>query len=143
MPQTATIARICRTTDIAREPEGLRQLLEAELIGEASGDDWPEERHLLGECVLMQEERAVGFGRVIWDAHTEDAPRVIDMAFAPDYRSDFFIDSLEQELISEYAAEAEGGDMLRAFDGSLIDVTRPERQDTARAAGYGSRRART
>lgn len=138
----APIPEIRRTCDVPVEPEGLQQLLEHDQIGDQSGEDWPDERHLLGECVLLAGSRAVGFGRVVWDAHTDDLPRVTDLALAPAYRHAFFLDSLEGELIAEYADEAEGGDMLRGHDGRVIDITRLARTGTAPTAGYGSRRPR-
>ena len=136
------IPEIRRTCDVPVEPEGLSDLLTSGLIGEDSGEDWPDERHLLGECVMLEGPRAVGFGRVVWDAHTDEMPRVTDLALAPAYRSAFFIDSLEGELIAEYADEAEGGDMLRGHDGRVIDITRLGRGSGARDTAYGARRPR-
>lgn len=133
---------IRRTTEIMAEPDGLAALLDAGRIDPAGDEGWPEERHLLGECVLLDGERAVGFGRLIWDAHTDDLPRVIDLAFAPGFRAPFFVDTLEQELIAEYATEAEGGEVVRGHDGRLIDITRAAVTEGRHLAAHGQRRPR-
>lgn len=143
MPAAPNMLEILRTIEITAEPEGLGALLECDRLVPANDDEgWPEERHLLGECVLLEGSRAVGFGRVIWDAHTDDLPRVADLAFAPGFRQPFLIDTLEQELIAEYAAEAEGGDIVRSHDGRLIDITRTARSEGRHMAAHSQRRPR-
>jgi hypothetical protein len=133
---------IRRTTEITAEPDGLWALLDSARLGPASEEGWQEERHLLGECVMLEGARAVGFGRVIWDAHTDDLPQVIDLALAHDYRAPFFIDTLEQELIAEYATDAEGGEVVRGHDGRLIDITRMPAGEGRHMAAHGQRRPR-
>lgn len=142
MTTPAPIPEIRRTCDVPQEPEGLRALLEHDLISADSGEDWPDARYLLGECVLLDGPRAVGFARVIWDAHTDALPHVADLALAPAFRKPFFLDSLIGELIAEYAIEAEGGEMLRGPDGKVIDITRLARSGTALGASFRSRRPR-
>ncbi|SDI18063.1 hypothetical protein SAMN05421850_101915 [Lutimaribacter saemankumensis] len=142
MPAQANILEIRRTTEIMVEPDGLAMLLDHDRIDPAADEGWPEERLLLGECVLLDGDRAVGFGRLIWDAHTDDLPRVIDLAFAPGFRAPFFVDTLEQELIAEYATEAEGGEVVRGHDGRLIDITRAAMTEGRHMSAYGQRRPR-
>ncbi|MCM2560731.1 hypothetical protein M8756_03295 [Lutimaribacter sp. EGI FJ00015] len=142
MPAATAILEIRRTTEITVEPEGIWALLEADRLEPLLDEGWPEERHLLGECVMLEGARAVGFGRVIWDAHTDDLPRVIDLAFSPDFRQPFFIETLEQELIAEYAADAEGGEVVRGHDGRLIDITRAAAGEGRHMAALGQRRPR-
>lgn len=138
----AAMLEIRRTIEVPEEPEGLQVLMDDGRLYPQRDEDWPEERHLLGECVILDGARAVGFGRVIWDAHTDDLPRVADLALDPALRSDFFIDSLEQELIAEYAAEAEGGDVVRGHDGRLIDITGIAAGEGRHAAPRSQRRPR-
>ncbi len=142
MPAAAAMLEIRRTTEITVEPEGIWALLETDRLEPVQDEGWPEERHLLGECVMLDGARAVGFGRVIWDAHTDDLPRVIDLAFLPVFRQPFFIETLEQELIAEYATEAEGGEVVRGHDGRLIDITRAARGEGRHMAALGQRRPR-
>jgi hypothetical protein len=133
---------IRRTTEISVEPDGIWTLLDVDRMDPHGDAGWPEERHLLGECVMLEGARAVGFGRVIWDAHTDDLPRVIDLAFSPGFRQPFFIETLEQELIAEYASEAEGGEVVRGHDGRLIDITRAARTEGRHLGALGQRRPR-
>lgn len=134
---------LCRTLEVEHEPDGLSDLMERHRIYPDHAEDcWPEDRQVLGECVILQDARAVGFGRIVWDAHTEDMPKVIDVALAGHCWSDFFLDSLEQELIAEYAQEAEGGEFIQGHDGRVIDITRILGREGRQAVYAGSRRPR-
>lgn len=122
MPQPATVLEICRTNEVNVDPLVLGQLVDMNRLNQADEHEWPEERLLIGECVLMAGAYPVGFGRLIWDAHMDEVPRVIDMAVLREYRTSFLIEALESELIAEYALDAEGGNVVRGYDGHLIDV---------------------
>ncbi len=120
---------IRRTTDFQPDITALETVIDTARLREADEyEDWPDERLVMSECVVINDNRVVGFGRMIWDAHLDVAPRIFDLCLLPEHRTDFVLDTLEQELIDEYAYAAEGGDVVIDRDGQQIDISRRARE---------------
>lgn len=120
---------IRRTTDFQPDITALETVIDtARLRPSDETEDWPDERLVMSECVVLDAGRVVGFGRMIWDAHLDALPRIYDLCLLPAHRDPFVLDTLEQELIDEYAYAAEGGDMVIGRDGRHIDISHRARE---------------
>jgi hypothetical protein len=120
---------IRRTTDFQPDITALEAVIDGARLREADEiEDWPDDRLVMSECVVLNDGRVVGFGRLIWDAHLDVAPRIFDLCLLPEHRNTFVLDTLEQELIDEYAFAAEGGDIVIGREGDEIDISRRARE---------------
>lgn len=99
-------------------------------------DNWGEGRILYSECIVTDGDEIVGTGRLVWDAHRDNAlPRIQDLALLRAYRSRFMIEAMLSVLIDGYAEEAEGGCLVLAHDGSELDIS--ERVERLRHIAQG------
>ena len=120
---------IRRTTDFQPDITALEAVIDGARLREADEiEDWPDDRLVMSECVVLNDGQVVGFGRMIWDAHLDVPPRIFDLCLLPEHRNTFVLDTLEQELIDEYAFAAEGGDIVIGREGDEIDISRRARE---------------
>ncbi len=75
------------------------------------------------ECVLLDAGRVVGFGRLVWTGSADDLPRISDLAVVRAQRTPFIIQAMEEDLIDEYAQNAEGGVIVLDHMERRIDIT--------------------
>ena len=120
---------IRRTTDFQPDITALEMVIDTARLREADEtEDWPDDRLVMAECVVLSDGHVVGFGRMIWDAHLDAIPRIFDLCLLPAHRNGFVLDTLEQELIDEYAFAAEAGDVVIGRHGDEVDISRRARE---------------
>lgn len=92
---------------------------------EQTGEDWPEDRALHAEMVVidpngMGGERIVGTGMLVVDHDRADCPaRIWGMGVLPSYRTDFVVKTLEEALLHDGACGIEQ-EYIEGADGRLI-----------------------
>lgn len=83
-------------------------------------EDWPEDRQLYAEMVLVDGDRLVGTAMLVVDPEREDRPaRIWGMGLLEGYRTDFVIQTLEEALIRDAYLDA-AYPFVEATDGTLI-----------------------
>ena len=94
------------------------------------------------ECVLLDAGRVVGFGRLVWSGSADELPQVSDLALVRAHRTPFVIQTIEEDLIDEYAQNAEGGVIVLDHSRRQIDITPRLRAQMEARAGYASGRSK-
>ena len=104
---------IRRTTDFQPDITALEAVIDSARLRTADEfEDWPDDRLVMSECVVLNDGQVVGFGRMIWDAHLE------------------------------YAFAAEGGDIVIGREGDEIDISRRAREQHDESLGRSPGRLR-
>lgn len=87
---------------------------------EETDEDWPEDRELYSEMVVVDGPRLVGTAMLVVDPEREDRPaRIWGMGVLPEYRTDFVVRTLEEALINAgYLDPAYA--FIEATDGMLV-----------------------
>mgnify|MGYP003868637065 CR=1 FL=1 len=87
---------------------------------EETGEDWPEDRELYAEMVVVEGERLVGTAMLVVDPEREDRPaRIWGMGVLPEFRTDFVIRTLEEALITAGYLDP-AYPFIEATDGMLV-----------------------
>ena len=64
---------IRRTTDFQPDITALEAVIDSARLRTADEfEDWPDDRLVMSECVVLNDGQVVGFGRMIWDAHLDE-----------------------------------------------------------------------
>lgn len=85
-----------------------------------TAEDWPEDRELYAEMVVVQGERLVGTAMLVVDPEREDRPaRIWGMGILPEFRTDFVIRTLEEALIAAGYLDP-AYPFIEATDGMLV-----------------------
>ncbi|AJE48206.1 GNAT family N-acetyltransferase [Celeribacter indicus] len=83
-------------------------------------EDWPEDRQLYSEMVIVAGDRLVGTAMLVVDPEREDRPaRIWGMGIDPEIRSEFVIRTLEEALIRAACLDP-AYPFVEATDGALV-----------------------
>lgn len=83
-------------------------------------EDWPDDRQLFSEMVLLDGERLVGTAMLVIDPEREDLQvRVFGVGLLPEYRTDFIVHTLEETLIKDSQLE-DHFPFIEGADGRVI-----------------------
>ncbi|WP_417248012.1 hypothetical protein [Celeribacter sp.] len=84
------------------------------------GEDWPEDRVLHSELVIVEGDTLVATGMLVVDRDRAEGPaRIWGMGILPAYRTDFLVKSLEEALLRDGAVDIEH-DVIEGSDGRMI-----------------------
>lgn len=87
---------------------------------EQTEEEWPEDRQLYSEMVLVDGARLLGTAMLVIDPEREDTPlRIFGVGLLPDYRSPFFVSALEEALIKDSLLD-DSFPFIEGADGRLI-----------------------
>ncbi|MCA0045203.1 hypothetical protein [Celeribacter litoreus] len=87
---------------------------------EETGEDWPEDRELYAEMVIVDGDLLVASAMLVVDPEREDRPaRIWGMGVLPGYETEFLIRSLEEALIRAACLDA-AYPFVEATDGMLV-----------------------
>jgi hypothetical protein len=87
---------------------------------EHTEEEWPEDRQLFSEVVLLDDTRLVGTAMLVVDPEREDLQvRVFGVGLLPDYRSDFIVRTMEEVLIKDSELE-DHFPFIEGADGRVI-----------------------
>ncbi|NIY80226.1 MULTISPECIES: GNAT family N-acetyltransferase [unclassified Celeribacter] len=85
-----------------------------------TAEDWPEDRELYAEMVVVKGESLVGTAMLVVDPDREDRPaRIWGMGVLPEFRTDFVIRTLEEALITAGYLDP-AYPFIEATDGMLV-----------------------
>jgi hypothetical protein len=83
-------------------------------------EEWPEDRQLYSEMVVLDGSRIVGTAMLVLDPEREDIQlRVFGVGLLPEYRTDFIITALEEQLINDSYLD-DSIPFIEGADGRLI-----------------------
>ncbi|RPE71045.1 hypothetical protein EDD53_0158 [Pacificibacter maritimus] len=83
-------------------------------------EEWPEDRQLYSEMVVLDGPRVVGTAMLVLDPEREDIQlRVFGVGLLPEYRTDFIITALEEQLIKDSYLD-DSIPFIEGADGRLI-----------------------
>lgn len=87
---------------------------------EQLGEDWPEQRVLHSEMVVVSGDTLVATAMLVVDSERAEGPaRIWGMGVLPAYRTDFLVQTLEEALLRDGAVDIEH-DLIEGSDGRLI-----------------------
>ena len=87
---------------------------------EETDEEWPEDRQLYSEMVVVKNDELVGTAMLVVDPEREDRPaRIFGMGFTPEHRTEFAIRTLEETLIQESYLDG-AYPFVEATDGKLV-----------------------
>ncbi|SEK68615.1 hypothetical protein [Pacificibacter marinus] len=90
------------------------------LCPEQTEEEWPEDRQLYSEMVVVDGSRLVGTAMLVLDPEREDIQlRVFGVGLLPEYRTDFIISALEEQLIKDSYLD-DSVPFIEGADGRLI-----------------------
>ncbi len=85
-----------------------------------TAEDWPEDRELYAEMVVVDQDRLVACAMLVVDPEREDRPaRIWGMGVLPSYQTDFLIRTLEEALINAACLDA-AYPFVEVTDGMLV-----------------------
>lgn len=94
--------------------------LDQPLRPEQTEEDWPEDRALHAEMVVIDGEKLVATAMLVVDRERGNCPaRIWGMGVLPSYRTSFLIETLEDALLKEGAFEIDQ-EYIEGHDGRLI-----------------------
>ncbi len=107
--------------NLVRRREAIQDLfLTYPVRPEEADEEWPDDRRLYSEMVVMDGEKLVGTGMLVVDPEREDRPaRIFGLGFLPEYLNDFNVHTLEEVLIAESNLDEEYP-FVEASDGKLV-----------------------
>jgi hypothetical protein len=87
---------------------------------EHTEEEWPEDREVFSEMVVLDGPRLVGTAMLVVDPEREDLQvRVFGMGILPEYRTDFLVHTLEDTLIKDSELE-DHFPFIEGADGRII-----------------------
>jgi len=107
--------------DVVERRESMQELFfDHPVCPEETEEDWPDDRQLYAEMVVVEGERLIGTAMLVVDPEREDRPaRIWGMGVLPAFRTDFIIQTLEETLIR--AAHLDPAyPFIEATDGALV-----------------------
>nr|WP_319250329.1 GNAT family N-acetyltransferase [uncultured Celeribacter sp.] len=107
--------------DVVARREAMQELFfDHPVCPEETEEDWPEDRQLYSEMVVVDGNQLVGTAMLVVDPEREDRPaRIWGMGVLPEFRSEFLIRTLEEVLIQ--AAHLDPAyPFIEATDGALV-----------------------
>lgn len=107
--------------DVVARREAIQELFfDHPVCPEETGEDWPQDRQLYSEMVIVDGARLVGTAMLVVDPERGDRPaRIWGMGILPELRSDFVIHTLEEALIRDAALDT-AYPFIEATDGKLV-----------------------
>jgi len=118
---------LCRTTEFRGDQMDIVELLDVARLTPPPVDEGADpaaaQHPPSAECVLLDAGRVVGFGRLVWSGSADELPQIRDLAVVRAHRTSFIIQAMEEDLIDEYALNAEGGVIVLDHSNRQIDIS--------------------
>ncbi|MBU2935799.1 MULTISPECIES: hypothetical protein [Pacificibacter] len=107
--------------DVVERREAMQDLFyDHALCPSQTEEDWPDDRQLFSEMVVLDGSRVVGTAMLVLDPEREDIQlRVFGVGLLPDYRTNFIITALEEQLITDSYLD-DSIPFIEGADGRLI-----------------------
>ncbi|MEN8831215.1 hypothetical protein [Pacificibacter sp.] len=107
--------------DVVARREAMQDLFfDHPLCPAQTEEEWPEDRQLFSEMVVLDGARLVGTAMLVLDPEREDIQlRIFGVGLVDDYRSDFIVTALEEQLIKDSYLD-DSIPFIEGADGRLI-----------------------